>query len=323
MASKKLPPTLLFRSAFCINFVKSTTGLTTSKIEELIRINQYKKFGLRPPATETVLDYFKLRRNIAFDPMVKTPKTPPWLLALDREIPGAAYHYFHPLIDLIWGRLESGVFWMNKAQTIPQEWIEDEQLKGNKDLAEDWLKQNAATAKRRKRSLKSPPIDQLSFVHLTLLRIPVIGEGMLFHKPGLSEGWVRRYGPIDEELSALDSQPGLDSLAAKIGLMLEAAEIGDSKRFKAAKLSASEASEHIASFPQCSRVAERLKELTKIFLTNQLRRNYTHTNRYGFGWPSSWWLQFDARWEPESVVSPTSAVFENILPVATGRHAAT
>lgn len=293
MKTPVLPPTLLFRTAFCVAFARKATGQSVGKIEERVRLNQYEKFSLRPPAAETVREYFKLRRNIAFDPLVKRPKTPPWLFALDREVPGAAYHYFHPLIDLIWGKQESGIFWRNQAQIIPEAWINDEKQKGNTTLANEWHQQNIDTQKRRKRSLNDAPLNHLSFIHLSLLRIPEFGEGALFHKPGLAQGWVRKYASIETELNAISSRFDLDHLAACVGLTMEAAEIGHTDRFTAAKAATTKALQAIDLIPECKRVATPIKALIADFVANLQRRCYTGSSRYGFGWPASWHLKFD------------------------------
>lgn len=286
-----LPPTLLFRTAICVEFTKKATGQSVAKIEERVRLNQFEKFGLRPPATETVRDYFKLRRNIAFDPQVKRPTSPSWLFALDREVPGAAYHYFHPLIDLIWGVQESGIFWRNQVQKIPEAWIEDEERKGNMDLAEDWRKHNSEMGMRRQRAIKEAWLDRLSTIHQSLLRIPSLGEGLLFHRPGLAQGWIRKYGRIEMELEGLSEGSDLNHLAALIGLMLEAAEIGHSERFISAKSAALEALARVGNMPECRRIGSGLKAKIGDFLSTQQRRSYTSSPRYGFGWPASWRLQ--------------------------------
>jgi len=145
MVGKIRQPTLFLRTAYFIDSLCEQTGMNFEGIEERIRNNQYIAYGLDAPAYETVRDYFRLHRSVAFEPRLgrdgNTPgqqserifqrdRKAPWLLAAEAEFPGSSFSFFHPLFDLLFGRLESSAFWASHFNKIPESWINQEEAEG-------------------------------------------------------------------------------------------------------------------------------------------------------------------------------------------------
>lgn len=61
-------PTLYLRSAYFIDSLRAASGQGFLKLEKRIRQNQYEAVGLAAPELETIRDYFRLHRSVAFEP---------------------------------------------------------------------------------------------------------------------------------------------------------------------------------------------------------------------------------------------------------------
>lgn len=281
-------PTLFLRTAHFADGLIAETGLSAERIERRVRENQYDRFQVPAPELETVLDYFALYRSVAFEPR-QTDTHAPWLLAAEREFPGCSYRYFHPLIDLLFGPLESSAFWEAHFRKIPVGWIEDEERTGRPQVAAEWRAMNNALEKRVHRRKQSPSrVDQLAFVQLSLMRLPQQISGQLFARKGLARSWTRTYHQQATDFAFIEGTPPADGLAALLGLTMEAAEIGNSDRFRRTKAHIFTFLPRLAEDPACRRIHEVISAHVAHHLENLMPRRYSDTFHHGFGAPASW-----------------------------------
>lgn len=293
MAKTIKQPTLFLRSGYFIDKLKSLTKLGFGKIEERIRVNQYNggehcedTYLLAPPY-DTIRDYFRLYRSVAFEPNEKA-KFAPWLLAAELEFPGSSSAFFHPIFDLLFGELESSFFWAAKFRRIPNRWIESARTRGDEKIAHEWELMNEATKTRKHRTKPTTSIDTLSLAHLSLLRLPSEIKDVLFDGNGSNPNWTRRYSSIESEISHLQSIRTMESLAALLALVIEATEIRDSNRFNLAKAALLKQMNFMDAEPACKRIKHRLKEAI-IYKCNELYvHEYNGFLHFGFGLPVSW-----------------------------------
>ncbi len=281
-----LKPSHFLRTAYFIDWLKKKTGQGNAALEERIRNNQYEKFGMKAPAADTVRDYFRLRRSPAVDPQNGT--TPPWLMAVELEIPGSSYVFFHPLFDFLIGRMESSQKWLEKLERIPEVWIHEAKKRGDTNLAEEWLSFNAALIKKRGRKRKQPALSSLSFIHMTMMRLPDPFFPILFKWSEPEKSFARTYSPIDEEIRAIQYYSNMDALAALVGLVYEAAEIGNMDRFHKARKALREHLGVLGELAECRSVRDELKPLIKSFCLETPIRTYPSPQFYGYGLPATW-----------------------------------
>ena len=281
-----MKPSYFLRTAHLIGWLKEETGQGYIALEKRIRENQYEKFGLVAPATDTVRDYFRLRRSPAIDPQDK--ETAPWLMAAELEVPGAAYAFFHPIFDLLLGQLESSIKWSERLQRIPTEWIDEAKTRGDSDQAEEWISFNKALSKGRGRKNKYSPIPDLEFIHKTLMRLPEPVFSILFKPAGFYKMFARTYLPVEEEISQLLAIPGFDSFTGILGLLLEASEIGDTNRFARLKGVLPNQLDSMVNLPECKYFRDDIKFLIENSLPHEVARSYPCQKYYGYGLPATW-----------------------------------
>lgn len=284
-------PTLFLRSGYFIDNLKALTGLGFEQIEKRVRENQYERHNKNPeffaPAYETVRDYFRLYRSVAFEPNQRT-HIAPWLLAVELEFPGASTAFFHPIFDLLFGELESSVFWSSHFRLIPEEWITEAKARGDAHIAHEWELMNHSTRNRKHRSKPSTNIDRLSFAHLSLLRLPPQIRDMLFDGNGSDPNWTRKYSSAELEIEYLQSFYTMESLAALLALMMESAETGDVNRFDLSKNAFLKHISFIDTDPACRRIKDLLGELLLHRANELYPREYNGFLHFGFGLPVSW-----------------------------------
>ena len=281
-------PTLFLRTAYFTDGLIAETGLSAEQIERRVRENQYDRHKEPAPDLETVLDYFSLYRSVAFEPR-QTDFHAPWLLAAEREFPGCSYRYFHPLVDLLFGPLESSAFWEARFRKIPSSWIDEEEQEGRPEVAAEWRAMNNALEKRIHRRKVSPSsLDPLTFVHLSLMRLPMHISGRLFLKTGVASSWIRTYHLQPSDFAFIEEAAPTDGLAALLGLAMEAAEIGDSDRFQRTKTYIDKFLPKLREDPGCRRIHEAIATHVSNHLGLIMPRRYRHTLYHGFGAPASW-----------------------------------
>ncbi|HSH96840.1 MAG: hypothetical protein ACAH07_09635 [Methylophilaceae bacterium] len=281
-------PNLYFRSAYFIDSLKAKTGLTFTTIEERVRREQYEKHGLQAPATETVRDYFRLKRAVAFESDIRNAnKFPSWLMAVEMEFPLTSYAFFHPLFDLLFSRVESSSAWMKHFERIPEQWILEVESQGRAELAAEWRGLNASSSKRLHTKKSSSQIDRLSLVHLLMIR--TIYREVLFEKNGLSSYFKRRYLLAEEELNSAVSENSLDALFILLALTEEAALIGDAKRFEICHSAFLNSLGNIHEYEGCEAIAAKILPYIHHHLNTQVNlRQYHFTDIEGLGLPVTW-----------------------------------
>lgn len=284
-------PTLYLRSGYFIDNLKYQTSLSFEQIEARVRQNQYESAdiarNLPPPSYETVRDYFRLYRSVAFEPDQKA-HIAPWLLAAELEFPNSSSAFFHPIFDLLFGELESAAFWSAQFRKIPNDWIVQARNRGDERIASEWEQMNQSAKRRIHRSKPRKNIDTLSFVHLSLLRLPHPIRDALFDGNGSNPNWTRKYSSPEVELKHLKSMHSMESLAAMLALMMESAEIGDVTRFNLSRKAFVRHMSFIDTDPACSRIKDRLKEQLIYKSNNLFPREYNGFLHFGFGLPASW-----------------------------------
>lgn len=291
MATKTIrQPSLYLRSGYFVDLLRANSGLGMTVIERRVRINQYEANGLIPPSYELIRDYFRLYRTVAFEPHRNEDKTAPWLLAAELEFPGCSHAFFHPLFDILFGQAESTVFWATHFSQIPKTWISDAENRGDLQLAQEWRLLNAADSRRKHRKRDIVQIDPLSFLHLSMMRLPGYISKTMFERKGLATTWSRCYSDTPKDEAAhLVLLKNIDALSALLLIAKEGAEIGDMRRFNFAKEGALKLVPCIHELPGCRRIGNLLKEVLVDELKNRtLPRRYNRTLYMGFGLPASW-----------------------------------
>ncbi len=291
MKNKIRQPALYMRSGYFIDSLKASTRLGFDQLDKQIRENQYGARGTEPglpaPSVETVRDYFRLHNAVAFEPNQKS-RAAPWLLAAELEFPGSSAAFFHPVFDLLFGSTESSFFWKSRFSRVPQKWIEQAKARGDSQMAYEWELMNEAVESRKHRSKPDTTIDLLSFVHLSLLRLPAEIRDAFFDGNGSKPNWTRRYAAPKREVGPLGKMRTMESLAALLALMMEGAEIGDRERLVASRDALLTQMTFLESHPGCRRI----KGLLKQELLHKCRdtdvREYNGFVHFGFGLPASW-----------------------------------
>ena len=293
MPNKKTPyPTLFIRSGYFVDSLRLQSRLSVARLERRIRENIYEKNGVHAPSEDTVRDYCSLRRSVAFEPRVeekKDKRIAPWLLAAELEFPNSSFAFFHPLFDLLFGTLESAYFWQAHFCMIPESWIEDLRRRGASPLADEWEEMNVSLKERRHRTRTKTELDRLSFVHLSMMRLPRHISGRLFEKEEHSSTRFRRWFAIEEDIVYLQSQNNLNAIAALLALLEEGAAIGDAHRYRCAYSCLVDRLPLLKSIPGCKRMGIALELAITSHLEGQaILRSYNGTLYSGFGMPVSW-----------------------------------
>ncbi|WP_038484805.1 hypothetical protein [Collimonas arenae] len=134
----------------------------------------------------------------------------------------------------------------------------------------------------------TPLIGHISFVHLTLLRLPVHIVGILFTRAGSEGTYFRSYQPITDEIEQLKSRPSLDGLCALVGLVFEAASIRDMVRLRFAKKALRESVGIIGEIIECQRFNYLLMQMIDRNCLRTSNPKYFLRLHHGFGLPMSW-----------------------------------
>jgi hypothetical protein len=286
MTKSIISVSLYLRTAFFIDSLRARTGLGYTKLDKIVRDNQYEAYGLRAPSHDTVKDYFRHKRSPSVDN--KALDTQPWLIACELEFPGSSYNFFHPLFDLLLGQIESSIKNREKAQLIPVEWIKKIIEIGNFSLADEWKRHNETVKKNRGRPKKTLVDDKLRFIHLNLMRLAEPVFSVLFIRTGIAITYARRYQPIEVEIKLLIESKSMESIAALVGLVLEAAEIGHMERFHKAKFALIENLSILDDIQGCRKINSKIKTLIHDFCLSTTTRRYNKSLNQSFGLPVTW-----------------------------------
>ena len=277
---------LRMRTAYCLDGLRKRTSLGAGRIERRVRENQYEALGLSALSPTTVQEYFLLRRCPAVD---GAQGQPCWLFAAELEFGGVAYSFFHPIFDLLIEPVQSSPRWIVRMERIPRVWIEQAVARGDEVQAQEWEAFNATLEPRRGRPPRQFSLDPLTLVHLSMLRLPKDYSGWLFERSGLATTHARTYGPVDEEVARLVRQSGVDALAALIGLVQEAAQIGDRRRLSTARKGVEEHLRAHGLDPSLDRVQEPFLYLVESQIRPNIEvRRYSAAEIFGSGFPVTW-----------------------------------
>lgn len=285
--------TLFLRSGYFIDNLKKQTKLTFEQLESRVRSNQYENRrrnddpSLSAPAYETVRDYFRLYRSVAFEPNEKA-EFAPWLLAAELEFKGSSFAFFHPIFDLLFGQIESSHHWSAHFHMIPKSWIADAKARGDTQIAQEWELMNESTLARKYRTKQSVQLDTLSFVHLSLLRLPDEIRDALFERESNYPEWSRKYSSPEVEIAHLQSISSMESLAALLALMMEKTEIGTAAILTIFKRALIKHMSFMDNDPACDRIKDELKTHIIMKCSEVSTRSYSSYLHFGFGLPVSW-----------------------------------
>lgn len=287
--AKIAQPSLYLRSGYFIDRLRAETGLGMVRLERRIRERQYEARGLTPPSVDLVRDYFRLHRAVAFEPRLGRSVIAPWLLAAELEFSGSSLAFFHPIFDWLFGQVESAIFWEAHFRKIPEPWIVEAERRGDLALVQEWRAINQGHSKLRHRRKINAPLDDLTLIHLSMMRLPEPIMSQLFERQGLTMGWTRRHD-CEREVQMLLAKPGFDALCALVLLADEAAKIGDARRFNLPREGAMALLENLENYPGCERIGAHLVNHLTCKLTAEefAPRRYAQAPIYGTGLPTSW-----------------------------------
>jgi len=278
-------PTLYLRSAYFIESLKIRSGLRATELESRIRVNQYERLGFFAPSEDTVRDYFRLHRSVAFEPN-QNSKNFPWLLAAELEFPDCSMAFFHPIFDLLFGRLESSAFWDVHFNKIPEEWIKEALDRGWSEMAQEWDLMNQAREKRLHRAKKTTQNNHLNFIHQSMLRITNIRE-LLFSQQ-LNGQYIRLYADMSDELNTFSELPPIEHITAILLCAKEAELIGNHARFQLAKNDLIKHLPLIGIYTPSQRIEPELTKHILEFIDGMIVPKYSIKFVHGFSMPASW-----------------------------------
>lgn len=279
-------PALLIRTALFIASIRQTSDAGHSQIAQAVAERAYFPFGLTPPSSEVVREYFTLRRTPAMDPPSK--RSPSWLMAADFTYPGTAYFFFHPLADFLFGRIESTAKHTIQSERIPEEWIEDALKLGKLDEANGYIAHNLDLGAKRGRPRRQQQ-NRLGFLHMTMLRLRPPCRAALFLQDNFGR-YRRRFRPVSEVEAELANTDLVDRTAALLGLFLEACELGDLKNRWQARRAARNSLRALLREDRTRRFRYKLRSV--MLSSEGLRwpgvRDYSLPEAYRAGLPVSW-----------------------------------
>lgn len=298
---KTVAPGQMPRSIMALNWLKDKSGLGWIRLEREIREKQYEAFGLIPPPVETVRGYFKGHRAIPFDPVLRRggKSSPAWLMAANNQYQGMASIYFHPLLDLGYGIVESSLTW--------DRWDLGLEVGGFEALRVGYIqalgpcvgayvaklrRENLQSSiyKSRKRALRQWEVfDKLAFIHHCMLRLPNHVRDVLFHQeePGIAFPWFRNETPISVQLEVLGRTRDIDGLAAHLGLVLEAAENSNAGRLAEASEATLTYLDFVDTDPLFDRVRTEIRACIEKACREVSLRHYPLVLPQDY-WPLSW-----------------------------------
>lgn len=291
MTSNIKNPSLRMRTDYFCDALKAQTGLSAKKIWTQINDRQYLHYEMNGPAWGTVHDYFRSREPLFVDFRQAGKSTsnevldnPGWLMAAEMEFPGSSYAFFHPIFDLLFGTIYSQFKWELRFSRMPEKWIEEEERKGNIELAAEWRERNAQLSKPGRRKDKKD-FHRLDYIHNTLIRLP----DQIFQALFCYEGSMvaRTYAEINSTLELLAKDRSLEGLAAIFGLVRECQEIGNHTAYRAAKNILEVQLIILGERIEYKRIATILRDYL-LKESRQDARCYSRYYSWSYGLPASW-----------------------------------
>jgi hypothetical protein len=287
--SRNRIPYHIERSILFANALKADTGLSSGSIGERIRRTAYAPISKlsEAPSPHTVSAYLSGKRPIPFDPPGSS--TPSWLMAAEYCFPGSSRYFFHPIFNLLAGRIESSEKTRARNRRIPDAWAEQASRLGQADEAAEYAASNAKFDSRaRVRVPRTAQDESLDWIHANMYALVPEARNTLLKRSGLALGWRRAFHTLDHEIATLGSLPALEALAAALALHLEANVIRDAERSEASRRFVIEQLARLKS----EAILRRVAKLIAMSVTDRL--SYSSFARYDPEWiaihtlPDSW-----------------------------------
>lgn len=279
-------PFHITRSLACLEAIKVSTGLGPMKIQQKVAETYRDGFNLFAPTVEITREYFRGKRPVPYDPLGKI--APSYLMALELTFEGSSDVFFHPFFNLTLGPLPSSEKAISRSQCYPAAWIEEHRRIGEHAIAQDKGSKNEKLREKRSRRGAWEPEKPLSWIHLNMLHLQDHASSVLMTRKGLVSAWSRAYGDINDELHQLQSFRDFDSITAIFCLMLEGAEIGDARRFVAARECLISQLPELNRIPHLVKVSSALIELASFRIKQAYAANYepiwSKLTRYPLTW---------------------------------------
>jgi hypothetical protein len=202
---------------------------------------------------------------------------------------GSSRHFFHPIFNLLAGRIYSSEKTRARSRRIPNSWVEQASRHGKTEEVAEYVAINAKfDARARVRVPRTAQDESLDWIHANMYTLVPEARNTLFIKTGLARGWRRAFNPLDQEITALGSLPALEALAAAFALHLEANLIRDAERSVVSRRFVIEQLARLKDEP----ILRRLAELIAMSVMHRL--SYSSFARYDPEWiaihtlPDSW-----------------------------------
>lgn len=275
------------RSIYFVDYLRDRTGFGETILERTIREDWYQPNGFSAPSPDAVSAYFKGARPIPYDPT--QTNSPPWLYAAEQQFPGCSRAFFHPLWTFLYGRLHSSAKFIRQKTKVPREWIDESLAKGDTATAKEWEQENALIDKTVPKKPISIPQTELQSARVVMLLMPKPIQHELFTISDGDMTYLRSFHPIEDEIEAISNEITFDSLTALLMLVVEASEIGDQVRLKAAKSAAKKHLKILNTDKAFRRVREQVERKIIYRILEKAVLTVSPADRYLY-FPESWWL---------------------------------
>lgn len=210
-------------------------------------------------------------------------------MAAEYCFPGSSRYFFHPIFNLLAGRIESSEKTRARSRRIPDAWVEQALRLGQADEAAEYAASNARFDSRaRVRVPKTARDDSLDWIHANMYALVPEARNTLLKRTGLARGWRRASHTLDHEITALGSLPALEALAGAFALHLEANAIRDAERSEVSRRFVIEQLARVNN----EAILRRVAKLIEMSVMDRL--NYSSFARYDPEWiaihtlPDSW-----------------------------------
>ncbi|WP_265215697.1 hypothetical protein [Herbaspirillum lusitanum] len=287
--SRNRIPSLILRSLACLEGIKASTHLGPTKIQKKVAETYRDRFHLSAPEIDVTREYFSGKRPIPYDPRGKV--APSYLMALELTFKGSSDIFFHPFFNLTLGPLPSNEKAISRSQCYPEVWIGEHRRVGEHAIAHDEESKNEKLREKRSRRGTWEPGKPLSWIHLNMLHLDHQTRNVLMVRSGLVSAWSRAYRDINDELHCLQSILSFDSITAIFCLMLEGAEIGDARRFVAARECLISQLPELNKIPHLAKISFALVELAMWHIDQAYAASYepiqSKLERYPLTWKSA------------------------------------
>lgn len=283
MANRR-QPTHLERSLYLVDYQCERLGISRARLFTAIASEfDALGFGRFAPKEDTLEAMRKGRRPIAFQSRFEG--APTWLDICEWRFGESYCHFFHPFFTLLFGPLAQSEQLRRRGLLTPTTWMKGAADARDTERLERYRQENARVSKRV--PLVPTRSDDLTRVHLAFLALPQEARNVLMTRRGLSTTWRRSWADIGTEINSHKAVEGLDSLTVLAGLTMEAAVIGDVKRFERAAKSLDGGLRRALRLPRFKRIKEWMRRAVAIKLDELRPWRYGVSAALAFGYPDS------------------------------------